>query len=411
MFRVTSITAGTCTDAAPCTVGITPPLRMPSWRASQTPQWFGQSGVSAVLNAGVENLRITTTSATPIGMHYCDGCWLSGIQADSTSAARAVMFYDTRGDTLRDSYVFGPTGGVGGDNYDVSLYGPSSDILVENNILAFSRANLISEGGTLLVSAYNYSVRQINSPNSWNYAGGAGNNHDSSAQFWLIEGDDAFAAEFENVHGNCLFCTVFRSRLWGADAQPTTNQSNGIIINGFSRHANLVGNVLGTTGFHTKYEASPTSTGSCNVAIFQLALGGSCAAGANPSSDQRTYDSLFRWGNWDVVTSTNDNGTNDQTGIRFVSGEVPSGLALFAQSVPSDHTLPPSLYLSGTPSYFTFSSTPFPPVGPDVSNGDIANSGGHAYRNPARKCAESLGITYGDTTPKTTFNAGNCYGR
>jgi hypothetical protein len=85
-----------------------------------------------------------------------------------------------------------------------------------------------------------------------------------------------------------------------------------------------------------------------------------------------------------------------------VTAEVPSGLAQYSNPVPSSQALPASFYLSAKPAFF--GSVPWPPIGPDVTNG--TETSGHAFRIPARRCY--------DNTPKTNgilnFNAAACYG-
>jgi len=104
----------------------------------------------------------------------------------------------------------------------------------------------------------------------------------------------------------------------------------------------------------------------------------------------------MRWGNYDTVTGTS----------RFVAGEVPSGLSLYANPVPADNTLPPSLYLSSKPLWW--GSTPWPAIGPDVTGGNVSGAGGHVYKIPARVCYETvMGGTFG--AGLLTFNANRCY--
>ena len=102
---------------------------------------------------------------------------------------------------------------------------------------------------------------------------------------------------------------------------------------------------------------------------------------------------MFRWGNYDAVNAN----------VRWNSAEVPSGLAKYPQTVPPDHNLPPSFYLSAKPAWF--GTTPWPAIGPDVSGGNIANVGGHAFKIPAQRCYESTPMTAGILN----FNANNCY--
>jgi hypothetical protein len=48
---------------------------------------------------------------------------------------------------------------------------------------------------------------------------------------------------------------------------------------------------------------------------------------------------------------------------------------------------------------------PWPATGPDVTGGNIANTGGHANKNPAQVCYENTSQTSGILN----FNADNCY--
>src|SRR5947207_14925320 len=96
------------------------------------------------------------------------------------------------------------------------------------------------------------------------------------------------------------------------------------------------------------------------------------ASGVVPPTDTNVKRTLFRWGNWDSVTSTADNTNGDQTGTRFVASEVPSGISNFSNPVASTQTLPASLYLFARPAWWP-GSIPWPAVGPDVSGGNITN--------------------------------------
>src|SRR6266571_2475923 len=65
-----------------------------------------------------------------------------------------------------------------------------------------------------------------------------------------------------------------------------------------------------------------------------------------------------------------------------------SGISPYGNSVPANQTLPASFYLSAKPSWW--GTMPWPAIGPDVTGGNIANVGGHAYKNPAQVCYESV---------------------
>src|SRR5438552_4166516 len=106
----------------------------------------------------------------------------------------------------------------------------------------------------------------------------------------------------------------------------------------------------------------------------------------------------MRWCNYDTVDNA----------VLWNSAEVPSGLSDYANAVPANHNLPLSFYLSGKPSWW--GTMPWPPIGPDVTGGNIANVGGHAYHIPAGHCYLSvMGGGTGGSTGVLAFNADSCY--
>ncbi len=114
-------------------------------------------------------------------------------------------------------------------------------------------------------------------------------------------------------------------------------------------------------------------------------------------SDSITASTLMRWGNYDTVNKA----------ARWVSSEVPSGLSLYANAVPSGQSLPPSLYQSAKPSWW--GTMPWPAAGPDVTGG--SDPTGHVYANPAQACyTTTMGGTAAGTGSALSFNANNCYG-
>jgi hypothetical protein len=136
----------------------------------------------------------------------------------------------------------------------------------------------------------------------------------------------------------------------------------------------LIGNVLGSTQRpHTRYELTSGST-SFDQTIFVIGTGAQAVA-----NDPNTGRTLMRWGNWDVVNNA----------ARFLASEVPTGIANLANPVPSTQVLPASFYLTAKPNWWP-SAKPWPPIGPDVTGGNLLNVGGHAYSIPAQDCYTSV---------------------
>ena len=141
----------------------------------------------------------------------------------------------------------------------------------------------------------------------------------------------------------------------------------------FSRYFNLIGNVLGKPGYHTTYECSPPDGKNGDTSIYLIGWSGNGGhTGSVLKDDPAVAGTLMRWGNYDTVTRE----------AQWKASEVPSGLSLLANPVPSDRHLPSSFYLSAKPSWW--GRMPWPAVGPDVTGGDDPT--GHVYANPAEIC-------------------------
>jgi len=213
--------------------------------------------------------------------------------------------------------------------------------------------------------------------------------HDSGTGMSLYEGNAGNQFGMDTTHGSGSLATVFRNHFTGTEPNRTSN-TVALYVMAFNRRVNIVGNVLGTSGYHTVYEDSRTPSGtpgSPNQSIYLL--GYSSTGEQQPLGyDPLIVSSLLRWGNYDYATN--------QT--RWSPAEIPADNA-----VPATQTLPPSLFLSAKPSWW--GTIPWPAIGPDVTGGQ--DPSGHAHRIPARVCY--------DSSPKNpdgtlVFNATNCYG-
>src|SRR5205823_6482141 len=133
------------------------------------------------------------------------------------------------------------------------------------------------------------------------------------------------------------------------------------ILNTHNRYYNLIGNVLGTAGYHSSYTMSPPTAANqstCWRSIYALGWGGNCTTGSM-ASDALVATTLMRWGNYDVVTGT----------VKFDSTEVPAALSKYNNLIPVNQNLPASFYLATRPVFFntTSGTVAWPPIGPDVT--------------------------------------------
>jgi hypothetical protein len=401
------------TSISGSTVGITPALYLPNWRSNRTPQaWW--SAALPVSGVGIEDITLdhrnsTTGGNNGGGIFFSNayGCWVKNVRSLNNGLHKHVWAYQTAHITVRDSYFMGSQGA--NESYGVDCSYSSSDILVENNIFQHIASAFDGEGCTGSVGAYNFNLDDSYTTDSgWQQAGQY--HHSVGDAFMLWEGNYGIGMTNDAVHGTSNFFTAFRNYWTGRDPNGgssggKTEQTSSVLLYMYSRFTNLIGNVLGTSGYHTAYQcAAATTSDSCsagdpNRAIYGLGYSGHYSNQSGINNDPFTVTSLMRWGNYDVVSGA----------PRFVASEVPSGLSLYANPVPASQTLPASFYLNGKPSWWG-SAIPWPPIGPDVTGGNVANVGGHANRIPAANCYLNVmgGSTAGGTTAYT-FNANNCY--
>lgn len=369
LVRVTGINGNT--------VSISPGLHMPNWRASQNPgAWWGDTTIKGV---GIENMTLDHSGSSGLsGIYFFNAynSWVKNVKSLNPTRNH-VWLFQTAASVVRDSYFYG-TKYAAQQSYGIESI-LASDNLVENNILQHITAPIISNGAVSGgVYAYNYLFDTYYTP-APDYMLASNVSHGVGVNMALHEGNDANSFLQDRVHGTSNFLTVFRNRFTGVELNKTRT-TNAITVNAFNRFTNVLGNVLGTQGYHTQYQWNLSGS---NVDRSVYVLG--------PGGDPLTAQTMLRWGNYDVVTGA----------PRFNTSEVPTGLAQYSTPVPPA-SLPPSLYLSVRPSWWR-SSIPWPAVGPDVTGGD--GPGGYAYRNPAHVCF--------DNTPKTNgilnFNANACY--
>src|SRR5262249_1776336 len=110
-----------------------------------------------------------------------------------------------------------------------------------------------------VVTAYNYAIDCTFASNTtWNnfcfFA-----SHDSGGGMSLYEGNQTNGLVLDDAHGNSPQVTLFRNHFRGLDESTTYPKSqNGIplTLEGFGRAVDVVGNVLGLSGYHTQYEYS-----------------------------------------------------------------------------------------------------------------------------------------------------------
>lgn len=399
-------TPGASCSGTNVSVTFTPGLAMANWSSGKTPQaWWATS--PAMYN-GVENLSIDGSGAgsgtANIEMFNCLNCWVKGVRGIDSGRAQVQIQYSARF-TIRDSYFFLTQNSVS-QSYGFECYG-GADGLVENNILqAIAAPEMINGNCSGTVVGYNFSINNFYT-NSQNYNASANNQHTAGVDNILFEGNYFNSVYGDVFHGTHHFLTYFRNRATGpqpkcwvsgpyASAVYGTCSSNTtpIVLNSFSRFENFIGNILGTTGVNTSYPGD----------IFDLGSGNSNGTVTVPS-DPNVSPTLMRWGNCDSASGFGS--------CRFVSGEVPSALsgtqAPYSNPVPGSTTLPASFYYAAKPSWWPLTKA-WPPIGPDVTGGNVSGVSGLAYTIPAQDCyLNTMSGPSDGTGAVLSFNANSCY--
>jgi hypothetical protein len=229
--------------------------------------------------------------------------------------------------------------GFGADCYGIVLRCGAADGLIENNIARYmNKPIMLNTTGGGNVIAYNYADNSWATPAAWQEVNI--DTHCSFPHMELMEGNQAPHMGATITHGNAGYLTYFRNyassqfaspAVFGSTAEQTGNVT-ALQFDGGDIGMNVVGNVLGTAGLSTAYEAY----GSGPRSIFELGSGG---AGANDVA----VTSLLRHGNYDHVTKSTKWSTSITT-----------------------QTLPPSLYRATKPGWWP-AATPWPWAGPDMT--------------------------------------------
>jgi hypothetical protein len=384
--RVTAINGNSVT--------VSPAVYLPNFRASQSPgAWWANPG-NVLQNSGIEDMSVDFTGGGQTGIEMVNntGTWVRGVRMIFNGGPGSFVFHVLVVNgfrvTIKDNYLYGPT--VQGNTQYAFAPHVSGSFLFENNIL-HRNVSAITPNDPVSGSVYAY-----NFVTGTHYTGPGVILHNAGDMMNLYEGNNMSSFHGDSIHGTHVFGTLFRNHLDGYANNPATMfpLATAILLQANNRFFNLVGNVLGDAHFDT-YQVLENDNGDAIYGFGWEGWGG----GTYLSTDPNVARTTLRWGNYDTVTRS----------ARFDASEVPSGIRSYANQVPASQSLPASLYLSAKPSYF--GSRPWPPIGPDVSGGDVSGYSGHAFKIPARACFEGLATdsSYSSGLVKV-FNANSCFG-
>jgi hypothetical protein len=478
------------TSISGSSVTVSPGVYMPNWRSGQLPQaWFG---MATATYKGVEDMSFDVTNAVGTSTVYvanCYKCWVKGIRSIYPARA-AIQTQVAKNLVIENNYFYQ------GQSHQAVSYSTEfddvSDSLFINNICQQATDSCPNNNGGEEgnVVAYNFDIDDVFLDPGffvagiWQHAGG-----DS---FDLYEGNIEPGYDSDSIHGTHHLETLYRNLFPGnqnagcgsAGVNTCTSETTPINMYASSRYYNIIGNILGDPGRsqigtyqYTSAATGDTHGGTTN-AIYTLGYNAnsgwssvSSFAGSwcnTPACltfdvhDPLTSPTLLRWGNWDSVTNAvRWCGNSSDTGWSATcssTSEIPTslwsctvcnGTVTLSNAVPSlgdtaagQSAMPGSFFLNTEPSFWQNPTTgytpPFPPMGPDVTGGNLGrcsggtyayaqaskNSdctpgggtlitafGGHANATPAMECfLHVMGGPPDGTGNVLPFNEALCYG-
>jgi hypothetical protein len=432
-----------CSSGANIT--ISPGLHMPNWTSV-----FAWWATSPIQSDGVEDLSIDATGnsgANGIEIENCQGCWVKGVRSIDTNEAQVQLLWSNL-TTIRNNYFFLTQNSVS-VSYGIECLS-CSDTLTENNIFQAVTTPFIDNGPSSgNVWGYNFTINEFYE-GAANYSIPAHGEHSGGGDTNLDEGNISNGFTGDNIHGTGNTMTFMRNfypvqpACWisgstyaGASYGPCTNGTTTAQTYSFHRFYNLIGNILGTSGYNTTYCNGHTDCtgGFTNSATNVLLVG----IGNTVANDPNVVSTTMLWGNADPVTGYGSPRFNCAETPQFpASGTLTTSMYgvqfPYLGPCPSTNTLPASFYYSSQPSWWP-STKPWPIIGPDVTGGNllicsggtqsgavVENSSqcpggttttavnGEAYSNPAMDCylGAMSGPANGVTTSALSFNE-SCY--
>jgi Divergent InlB B-repeat domain len=391
IHQVASIGSGPC-PGTNCTLTFTSPLtigfRISGGHKAQVysgpNNQAGTNYIGMVQFAGIENLTTMRSSGGGIVLQMCAYCWLKNVEVSEWTGGGITFSYAWRSqlDTVLVDNIWRSINN--GGEYPVSLNSSSTEVLVQNSIIHFSGKGMVAEsGGAGSVVAYNYqddTFYDAQSPvNDYWLDMGLNGSHFTGQHHILFEGNWADNCDNDNTHGNSAYHTYFRNQCAGVRT-PFTNPSNGLAVSdqtgvaqccGVNNTSNppgplraagmmaydywmsFVGNVLGTSGITT---AGNGWTYQGDWSAHRIWMLGWATQQGGQDSNLANGAYMFRNGNYDYV---NNSIADWQAGYQ--------------------QTLPNSIYLSSTPSFFASGAActyPWPWVTPTGSSQIQKNSCG-----------------------------------
>jgi hypothetical protein len=308
--------------------------------------------------AGVEDLQLYLTDKIyDVYMQGAVNCWVKNVWFEKVGKYGVYLDYDCIRNEIRDCYFHDAIDWVNSDSaYAVHLWCAQWN-LIENNVWDATCDGTIAAMSTANVIAYNFGV------NVGRRTGDSAGNgwpvdwsHQAHSAYNLYEGNYGAGIKFDFIHGSGSHNTYFRNRAtskMGEGVYQPDHDASAITIFYGNYYENIVGNILGLSGWNKAYEYKQASGWGTANPIYGTGIGASqCSLKSNLLNkyDSNCFATLYRHLNYDYYTNSTKHCDD--------SGEPGCG------SANSDTVLPDSLYLSSKPSWY--GGCTWPPVDPNV---------------------------------------------
>jgi hypothetical protein len=344
-FKVRSKTSTTVTFDPPCPFdfsGLNPTART----------FLGPaSGYNFIQGIGIESLTMDLTNSTviwAIEFEQAWGCWVKDVEIKG-AYSRQMRFGTLVRSEIRQCYTH-DVRGSGPNHEGIDFDGDCCWNLVEDNICDKGGASPIQFGDSTGANAcnvvgYNYVVNT--DPGFWDISF----NHSPHNMLNLAEGNVLNNFKDDGYFGSSSHNTLFRNRI-----------KYNLELKHFSNYYNIVGNVLGTTGFSNAYETEQVNYG--NNPVYALGF---------PNIGNHSYSGTFgpttppNYSRLPNKLTDPDNQKLDRnvkaTILRHGNFDYVNNSTVWDSSI-SDHMLPASLYYASRPLWWP-DTIPWPPIGPD----------------------------------------------
>lgn len=361
-FQITSL-SGT-------SVGITPPIFYTNWQAALSTRvlWTDDQNSDEGNMNGIENLWMTTTNDVGsyssgwkmIEFRYTFDNWVSNCTFHEMPYHGVKITEATFWTLAGNSFISNKT--HGSQCYAVAIFGGCSGLIIDNIFAPYTSGINTAGGGEGIVEAYNFmtnsefeAVSSVAIASSHGFHGGYANN-------CLVEGNWSSHFDGDNIHGSSGFITALRNRLVGYQVGKSA-ETVPVEIAGSNYNYNIVGNILGWSGYQANYDTTNGAGPTKNTAIFALNFWDASSAGSD-HYDTQVQNTLLRKGNYNVVTAGIPSGESVGTtnvADSFLFSSKPSFFG-FLQWPPFDATVPGRHSETNIPAGYRYRFGSNPPV-------------------------------------------------